>query len=147
LSSPELASKLQKESHSGLKSPEPEEPALPSHDLASGLQNKSYSDSKSPAPQEIAFSADDLASELQSTTHMKSKSPIPQETALASHDLEKELKNKPRSDSKLSNSHFSLNSLPQSQSPAPDEFKSMFNSNDLGPRSRHTSPRPKSTIW
>jgi len=147
LSSHVLTSKIQKAQYSGVKSTESEESALPSHHLASGLQNKSHSDSKSPAPQEIAFSADDLASELQDTTHMKSKSPIPQETALASHGLEKELKNKPRSESKLSNSHFSLNSLPQSQSPAPDEFKSMFNSNDLGPRSRHTSPRPKSTIW
>ena len=38
-------------------------------------------------------------------------------------------------------------SAPNSAATIPDNYESTFTRNSLGPRSRHVSPRPKSTMW
>jgi protein N-terminal amidase len=69
----------------------------------------------------------------------RSRQPEQQEPALISHDLAKE--------PQITSRAAGVKSPPHSASALPDQFESTFMSQGLGPRDRHRSPRPKSTIW
>ena len=67
--------------------------------------------------------------------------------ALASHDLAEEATLTTLTDK--AQAHIAVLSpvQPHSAAAAPDRYQGSFAGNQLGPRSAHTSPRPKSALW
>jgi hypothetical protein len=106
--------------------------SAPSESLKSSIPQPTFT---TPSPDSPTFRRPESP---KSRNASRTRQPDEQEPSLVAHDLANE--------SQL-NSHLGLKSPPHSASTAPVQYESSFTRNNLGPRSRHTSPRPRSTVW